>query len=378
MIPGSLQSGLVRDQDFVCDDLMLEGASRAFSHTYAASVRLPPRPPRLVYLDLLHWISLAKAHSGHRTGAKYKDVLDACLRAVNEGRAIFPISDAIYMEVTKIGPYRQRRDLADVIEEVSRYRVVTSRVVIAEHEVESLLDRVVGPNPVPINTMDYLDWGVARAFGKVGGFRIRSTTTGEDLTDEVRAKHPGGPDDFDRKLAKAELDLNRSSLRGPTPEEEPSLQELGWHPKAAFESTTKRAAQEIEQVQRFNANPAWRRGRIRDVIAAREIGIEINNILWRGLSARSVTLEAAFPDPGDTLRQFDSMPSFDVSVSLKTEFHRDPLHNWTPNDLLDIDALSSTLPYCDIVITDKAAAHAAKSVATRLHATVLSDIMELL
>jgi hypothetical protein len=320
---------------------------------------------------------LAKAHCGHGDGARYKDVLEACVAAVDEGRAVFPISDAIYMEVTKIGPYRQRRDLAEVIEHVSGYRVITSRVVIAEHEVESLLDRVVGPNRVPIHPMDYLDWGVARAFGKVGGFRIRSTTTGEDLTGDARARHPRGPEDFDRKLAKAELELNRSSLRGPTPEEEPSLRELGWHPKAAFEITTTRATQEIEQVQRFNANPAWRRGRIRDVIAAREIGIEINNILWSGLSARSVSLEAAFPDPAETFRQFDSMPSFDVSVSLKTEFHRDPLHNWTPNDLLDIDALSSTLPYCDIVLTDKAAAHAARSVATRFHATVLSDIMEL-
>ena len=30
------------------------------------------------------------------------------------------------------------------------------------------------------------------------------------------------------------------------------------------------------------------------------------------------------------------------------------MHQWTPNDINDIDALGSTLPYCDIIVTDKA------------------------
>ena len=48
------------------------------------------------------------------------------------------------------------------------------------------------------------------------------------------------------------------------------------------------------------------------------------------------------------------MPSFDVTVTLKTEYHRDPNHSWTPNDVCDIQALATTLPYCDVVVTDKA------------------------
>jgi len=35
------------------------------------------------------------------------------------------------MEVSKIGPYRQRRDLREVIERVSRYTVVTSQEQVA-------------------------------------------------------------------------------------------------------------------------------------------------------------------------------------------------------------------------------------------------------
>ena len=349
------------------------------AYTWPETLRLPTRPPQLVYLDLLHWVSLAKANSGHRDGAQFTDVLTACVDAVAAGTAVFPISDSIYMEVSKIGRYRQRRDLRDVIERVSRYIVVTSRVTVAEHEVEALLDHLVGPSPDPINTMDYLDWGVARAFGKVGGFRIKSDDTDEDVTDEARSRHPDGPEAFDRKLARAELELNRKVLDGPTAEEEPGLRSEGWNPKAAYEVALRRAAQEMEQVERFNDDLSWRRGRIRDVIAAREVVIEINNMLRRGLTARGANLDVAFAEPDAARRAFDSMPSFDVSVSLKTAYHRNPAHRWKPNHIQDIDALASTVPYCDIVVTDKeAASHLDQTgVAGRFQTTVLSSISDL-
>lgn len=242
-----------------------------------------------------------------------------------------------------------------------------------------LIDQLVGVSPNPINGMDYLDWGVARAFGMVGGFRIKSRDTDDDVTDEVRARHSDGPDAFDLKLATAELELNRKTLDGPTAEEEPELRRLGWDPRAAYQVASRRAAQEIEQAARFSAHPSWRRGRIRDVIAAREVGIEINDILWRALSTRGASLEAVFDNVDATRRAFDSMPSFDVSVTLKTGYHRDPLHRWTPNDIQDIDALSSTVPYCDIVVTDKAAAsHLVRTgVPERFRTKVLSRVSDL-
>lgn len=349
-------------------------------YAWPRTLRLPERPPRLVYLDLNHWVSLAKAHTGHREGGAFVDVLDACVEAVERGAAVFPISDSIYMEVSKIGQHRQRRDLRDVIERVSRYAVVTSRVVVAEHEVEGLLDRLIGPSPDPVNAMDYLDWGVARAFGKVGGFRIMSKDNHEDVTDEVRSLYPDGPEAFDRKLAAAEVDLNRKVLEGATAEEEPEMRGRGWDPRSAYQVASRRAEQEREQVERFNADPSWRRARIRDVVAAREVVIELNSMLWRGLSARGTTLDDAFGDVAATRRAFDSMPSFDVSVTLKTAYHRNPSHRWTPNDIQDIDALSSTVPYCDFVLTDKAAAsHLADSdLAERVETTVLWRMADLI
>jgi hypothetical protein len=359
---------------------MRDGATRVdVPYLWPSTLRAPLRPPKLVYLDLLHWIRLAKAMTGHADGKSATEVLEVCIRAREEGQALFPIADAIYIEVSKIKQHRQRRDIRLAIEALSGYFVVTSRPTIANHEIEAVLDRVIGPSPDPVNTMDYLDWGVARAFGRVGGFRVRRDT-GEDITDEVRDRFPQGPDAFDATLAAAELELQRRTLEGPSSQdEEEALRAYGWRPSGGMEISANRARQEVEQVGRFNSDPRWRAGRIRDVVAAREVLIEINEMLFRGLSDRGATIGDVFDSPAVTRGQLDVMPSFDVAVSLKTEYHRDPHHRWTTNDIHDIDALASTLPYCDIVVTDKAAAAAVNrcGLAARLDTVVLARLEDL-
>jgi hypothetical protein len=335
-------------------------------------------PPKMVYLDLNHWIALAKAYAGHPDGARHEAELRSLLRASETGAAVFPISDAIYTEISKIGAYRQRRDLRQVIEQLSGYVVVTSRSVVATHEIEAMLDNLVGPNPDPVNLMPYQDWGVARAFGKVGGFRVKSAT-GEDQTNEVRAGFTGGPGAFDAILAAAELELQRRVLDGPAPDEEAYMRSLGWNPRSSMEIADRRATQEVEQVARFNAHPSWRRGRIRDVVAARELIFELNDLLTRGLVARGTTVADVITSPEEGRQVFDAMPSFDVAVSLKTSYHRDPNHRWTPNDVHDIDALASTVPYCDVVVTDNAVVHHAErsGLPERLGTVLLSHLSDL-
>jgi len=348
-------------------------------YLWPSTLRVPPRPPKLVYLDLLHWIGLAKALAGHPDGANASQVLDVCVSARQQGRALFPIADAIYIEVSKIRQHRQRRDIRLAIEALSGYVVVTSRPTIANHEVEAVLDQVVGPSPDPINTMAYLDWGVARAFGRMGGFRVRCET-GEDISDEVRNRWPQGPEAFDAILSGAELELQRRTLDGPASrEEEEALREYGWAPAGAMTIAGNRARQEIEQVGRFNSDPRWRAGRIRDVVAAREVLIEINEMLFRGLAERDATIRDVFDSPSVTRSHLDLMPSFDVAVTMKTEYHRDSRHRWSANDIHDIDALASTLPYCDIVVTDKAVASTANrtGLAERLSTAVLARLDDL-
>jgi hypothetical protein len=335
------------------------GMAAGWTYVRPETLRVPTRPPKLVYLDLNHWVSLAKANSNHRQAAQFSDALLACLEAVRTGAALFPISASTYMETTKIRQRRHREDLRRVIEQVSGFWAIAPRVVVEAHEVEALLDRLFGPNPNPIAATDYLGWGFAHAHGKGGG---------------------AGPDRVgEPKRQQAEIDVCRWALDGPTSEEEALLPRFGYNPLATHQVQVERAAEEQAQVERFNANPTWRDQRIRTVVRTREVRIEIWEMLGRGLLARGVDPETALDKLGPGLDAADWMPSLDVAVSLKTAYHRNPLHRWKPNDIQDIDALAEALPYCDIVVTDKAeAGHlAATGVAGRIGASVLSRLSRL-
>lgn len=49
---------------------------------------LPESPPRLVYLDLNHWISLAKVVAGHPDAPRFQDVLDYLCQVKVAGQAV--------------------------------------------------------------------------------------------------------------------------------------------------------------------------------------------------------------------------------------------------------------------------------------------------
>ena len=348
------------------------------NYIWPRTLHMPVRPPKLVYLDLNHWIALAKTMSGHQDGKKDTVLLDFCLRAVKGEVAIFPISLSIYVEILKIRDYRRRCDLRKAIELLSEYKVVTPRSVISMHEIEALLDHIVGPNPEPINTMDYLDWGVFRALGMDGSIRVTSADS-RGVTEAVRQSFIYGPQVFDENISEAILELNRQVIDGPSPEEDSEFREQGYSPINILEPYEREAADEVEFVHRLNDDPKWRQGRLRDVISAREL-IQINSILKRGCDERGIpSLQSLLPYVTDARRAFDSMPSFDASVTLKTSLHKNSRHRWTSNDVHDLHALALTLPYCDIVITDRAMASQAVQtrLASRFNTIVLSHLSDL-
>ena len=68
-----------------------------------------------------------------------------------------------------------------------------------------------------------------------------------------------------------------------------------------------------------------------------------------------------------------------MAVTLKTAYHRNHQHPWSENDIVDIDAMGSALPYCDVVVTDSAvASHVRQSrLGERLNTVVLSNLSDL-
>lgn len=347
-------------------------------YSWPVTLRVPSGP-RIVYLDLNHWIALARAQSGHRSGRRDRDTLEKLLHAVDHGRAVFPLSLPIYVEVLKISQHRRRSDLRKVIECIGRFAVVTNRHVIATHEIEALLDDLVGPNPDPINPMDYLDWGVLRALGIRGGFKV-VTREGEDVTSAVRQRFSGGGEEFDRILQEGVVKLNREVIDGPSPDDEAEFRAEGYRPDLILERYTQEAAAEDAWARLLDEEPRWRRGRLRDAVSAREVLFHINEMLKAAANARGLqAFEDIVRGVESPRRAFDAMPSFDVSVTLKTALHRNAQHRWRNNHIHDIHALASTLPYCDVVLTDREMAALVRNVKLdrRLETTVLHDLQDL-
>jgi hypothetical protein len=153
--------------------------------------------------------------------------------------------------------------------------------------------------------------------------------------------------------------MERALLAGPPDEEVSELRANGYAPERTRQLTEQRAQQERELDAQLDAEDRWRRGRLRDVIAARELAREWIDQITLAVMERGTTLAQVVNEDREVIRAFaDGMPSNRVAIALKTRYHRNGQHCWTANDIHDIDALAVAVPYCDAVFTDKAARNA--------------------
>jgi len=118
------------------------------------------------------------------------------------------------------------------------------------------------------------------------------------------------------------------------------------------------------------------------MMCARETLIELREAFEATFKERGNTsLDLWFSDRDKMRRLVRSMPSSEVAIELKTAMHRNAQRArvWEPNDVVDMDALSLAVPYCDIVVTEQHAHHVLR--AARLHErmdkVLLRDLTEL-
>ena len=309
------------------------------------------------------WINLSKAAVGHADGKRHRDVLDACLAAADAGSAIFPLSQHIYNETRKIPPRRQRqsRDLANIMKGLSSHRMIMARSEVARHEIEALLDNILWPGESPITPTEYAN---DRGLFAAGGFvsraleQVRITLRKGEKKSEIT-------EPFRAWLARMDEDqqqtLHHKILTDPTSAEVPSHRRYGWKPEASL----KRYQQIADAHKRLSGGladyPAAREPQeLRTIISAIEFD-RLSDVFCPLLGTRldAQGLNTSIPDTRTKLHiqpviaQLDRMPSFDVAVSLQASLHQNPNHNWSSNHVFDYETLAITVPYCDIVVTDK-------------------------
>jgi hypothetical protein len=188
-----------------------------------------------------------------------------------------------------------------------------------------------------------------------------------------------GPEAFDNLVTEANLLFERSVLRGPSENEVANLRALGWNPEAVNQVAENRAAEERSQTLRLDGAGPWRHSRLHDVVSARELIIEFQNILPRALKERGLVLSDVISDARSARAFIRAMPSTEVSIELKTAWHRNRSKPWSANDVHDIDAMSLAVPYCDIVVTEKACHHVLESaqLGKRMHTALLRNLEDL-
>ena len=247
-------------------------------------LELPPAGTLIVYLDLNHWIGLAQALAGHPKGAAHGDVLQACRAARSGGKALFVLSGTIYAEVQKIKDPMQRRRLAEVMEELTAFSTLVSRVVVMELEFSALLDPIA-KLPNPLSKAPLVGRGIRHAFGLRSGFSIMGPSG--DETESFRQRY--GAKAFDAFMADETLNMERSILRGPVNEDdENALRAVGYRPERPAAVAESRAEQEREFKKIIDTDPKSRHGRLHDLVSARELIIEFQNIRPKALEERGL------------------------------------------------------------------------------------------
>lgn len=333
----------------------------------------------MIYLDLNHWISLAQAATGHRDGIRFLPVLEACRQIRRHRRGIFPLSNSHYVEISKIKDPRQRQDLATVMEELSGFSALISPTVLKKIELDAVLDTRFPPSPTAWTDYPVLGYGVGFTVGRPMRPRLVDAD-GSDATEKYR-RVPAWSDLLDEMA----LLLERSVLAGPTDVEVPDMKARGWDPEAAWRVAEERALEEREQTARIDASTDknWRKGRLRDIVSAHEMLIELKETLRRACEERGGTnvLEPWVNDRTEIRGLVRSMPSCEVMIELKTAMHRNAerARKWSPNDVVDMDAMSLAVPYCDVVVTEQHAHHVltAAHLDERMNTTVLRDLTDL-
>ena len=370
--------------------MVSDGRDRAdLPYAIPSNLRLPNLC--LVYLDLNHWINLSKCTSGHKNGQRYRAAFDACAAAVDEGSALFPTSLSTMMEINAIRDPQQRLRLRWVIEQLSRFRAVLPRAVTAALEFEQVLADRLDRIRVRTAPRDFAGIGAGWLVGKSLAPSVFDEQ-GRDVTTEVLPSlRPELRPFLDPEFMS--YTLTGMAIEGPAdPSEEAALRARGWNPQALTDMMDERVLLESQFVKDLDeyiaTDPSsvdWRKSRLRDLITGRELFHQTNETFSAVLDQQGLTVEDVFDNSGTPNARHhnrcitDAMPTFDVAVTLKASYHRNPNHLWTRNDIFDIDALSTVLPYCDVVVTDKEiTSHVNRTkLAGRLDTKVLSSLDDL-
>ena len=273
-----------------------------------------------VYLDTNHWISLARAASGHPTDPGHVRILELLRHHVAAGELQLPLSWIHYIEVHQAHQVERRRRLARLMIELSQGLSIAPLSLRLPESLTQSVARAFGIVRVP-QPAAVLGRGVAFAFGQPRMSLFDGTAL---FMEPILAGTQDG-------LGDAELAL-------------------------AAEVLTSLRAGSSSRAREFEAGRAWARRDSPDALFRLHLArtaIQVRPAILDALYANAVTLDLSSPTAETTLTAIIlGVPELAVSVRLNVA--RDLQHDRrvAGNDFRDIDALCLAIPCCDLVVTE--------------------------
>ena len=118
----------------------------------------------IVYLDQNKWIDLAKARVGHRDGQKYQVALDKANELAKQGKAVFPLSWLHFVETRKKRDLKKRKELAEIMAELSRGTAIIPKSMIADWELQRAVAMAFRKAPLVMPSV--FGYGMSMIFGR--------------------------------------------------------------------------------------------------------------------------------------------------------------------------------------------------------------------
>jgi hypothetical protein len=287
-----------------------------------------------VYLDQAEWIELARARLGKPTSEGAREVLDIARAGVPLGLVAFPLSGVHYMENAKTHRWRQRGALAATMAELSCFATIAPASRLLEGELDQALRKMFG-RPYEVRPIDAFGTGGAHAFGEpeladVEDRRLRA------LMDTDPALRPF-----------IEQRREFAMLAGP-----PMDFPRPWFPMESVRQQEERFATTQRQVGATLRDAGYGNdGRAVPTLVAQML-VEILDPLNKAMAKTG--LSADLLDTPEALTELlMDLPTQRVDYELRLAMHRDAGLPWKGNDLDDIGALWLSVPYCDVVVTER-------------------------
>ncbi|MGI5493222.1 hypothetical protein [Microtetraspora malaysiensis] len=308
-----------------------------------------------VYLDQWVWIRLARANVGNPAEPLDNDALDAVRTAAAAGVA-FPLSATHYFETTRIKHPKQRSDLAAVMAPISRLLNLRAQEPLIRHQILLAMHETFGRPAFRPDSPAVLGLGAFWAIlGKhvplrlMKGQREAEADNFPELATFLRSAN---------QLAETKL------LAGPRDEEISRLRALGYSPEEIDASNKSRLDWEAQYKKWLEGNPT-KISEMRVHLVVRELIHEHFDTLASILTEYRLDISRlmhADPDvPGtmraDMMRFCDRIPTMRIAAELKLEIFRNSSRQLNLSMMRDIDAISSAMPYCHVVMIDNDAAH---------------------